>query len=194
MGLARFRCKMSSPPGGVYEYAVGDKIVTDRYMSGIAAKAKALRIEAGLPAEGDCFRYVMDYMCPRLPDGFCTTPSTVKYLQADKVKLRTIPLFSLPCATADVVDKRLMACVACPHNIKRGFCVTCTGLLTWVYRGFGGRRPGLPGDQATGACAVDEVMVAAAVSVDGAPLREDAVYPPGCWRDKEGVTANGQEP
>ena len=182
------------PPTGAYEYALGGDVVASISRTEICSKVKEIRDRHGLPTIGDGFAYVMEYMCPRLPDGFCTTPSTVKYLQADKVKLRTIPLFSLPCATADVVDKRLMACVACPHNIKRGFCVTCTGLLTWVYRGFGGRRPGLPGDQATGACAVDEVMVAAAVSVDGAPLRENVVYPPGCWRDKEGVTANDPEP
>ena len=188
---ARFKSLFSTPPTGCYEYGLDGAIVSDRYKSGICAKVRSLRTSKGLETAGDGFAYVMEYMCPSMPDGFCTTPSKVKYLQAEEVKNRTAALFPLPCATLDVVNRRLATCVSCPRNIVRGFCLTCTGLLSWIYRGYGGRRPACPADAATGACACDKMLTAAVATADSFPLTDGAEYPDNCWRLKERGSANG---
>jgi hypothetical protein len=129
-------------------------------------------------------RYVMEWMCPRLPDGFCTAPSQIApVLRAADVKQRTAELFRLPLTQADIAERRLEHCVnKCPAHTRRGFCLDCTGLLDWLYRGFGGARGRLPADRATGVCVIDKVMVAASAAVTGYPPAEGAEYPEGCWR------------
>lgn len=191
MSRVRFKSLFSTPPSGCYEYGLDGAVVSDRYRSGICAKVRDLRASKGLETLGDGFSYVMEYMCPSLPDGFCTAPSNVKYLQAEEVKARTMTLFSLPCATLDVVSRRLSVCVSCPKNIVRGFCLSCTGLLSWIYRGYGGRRPACPADVATGACACDRMLTAAVATAAAFPLTEGAGYPEGCWRVKEKDSVNG---
>lgn len=187
----RFKSLFSRPPSGCYEYGLDGVVVSDRYKAGICAKVRSLRASKGLDTLGDGFAYVMEYMCPSLPDGFCTTPSPVKVLQAEEIKTRTAALFRLPCATFDDVNSRLSVCVSCPKNIVRGFCLTCTGLLTWIYRGYGGRRPPCPADAATGACACDRMLTAAVATAASFPLTDGAEYPAGCWRTKGRDASNG---
>lgn len=179
--MTRFKTRNAFPPGGCYEYAVGSDVVYSKSLSEITAKASELRRRHGLETIGDPFRYVMDYMCPRLPNGFCTSPSAVKVLRAEEVRGNTAKLFPLRCVTTDEIERRLSVCVKCEKHATRGFCMGCTGLLDWIYRGFAGRRPVLPPDQATGACAVSSELVAASATVDR-PAEDNPAYPDGCWR------------
>ena len=177
----RFRTTDAYPATGYYEYSVEGETVTSKSKSAISLLAEGLRRRHGLDVVGDPFAYVMEYMCPRLPDGFCTKPSTVKYIRADEVKAKTASLFGARSVTSDEIEKRLSVCVSCPKHVTRGFCMGCSGLIDWIYRGFGGLRPKLPPDQATGVCAVSLELVAASATVDR-PAEGGAEYPDTCWR------------
>lgn len=181
MSLKRFVSIHSAPPGG-YSYAIGDDVVTSMNRIDIAKKAKALRIKHGLPVRGDCFQFVMDYMCPFLPDGFCNSASSVKYMSPQEVKASTQNVFHMPIEPVDTIQKRLEKCFTCPRHSTRGVCPTCTGLIHWVVAGFGGRRPELPHDVACGVCSVDKMLVAATASVAPFGLTAGAEYPEHCWR------------
>lgn len=179
----RFSNVNATPPGGCYEYSLdGKTIVTGRSRFDITAKARKLRAEAKVETIGDPFRYVMEYMCPRLPSGFCNTPSHVKSLRVNEVKEATAKLFALRCATSDVIESRMIVCVACPCHTRQGFCVDCSGLLDWMYRGYTGRRSPLPEDRILGVCTCDAVLAAAGATAATRPLTVEAVYPETCWR------------
>lgn len=178
----RFRSRNATPAGGCYEYSAdGKTFVTDKSIFGISKKAVELRVALGLEIHGDPFTYVMEYMCPHLPNGFCTSPSAVKNVQADEVKAATARLFQMPCVTSEIIERRMAACVSCPRQLTRGFCMGCSGLLDWVYRSFNGRRPRLPPDLATGVCSESLELVAASASVDRPAVPGDR-FPETCWR------------
>jgi hypothetical protein len=184
---ARFRSPDATPPTGCYEYSCGGRTVTARTRSAIARAALELRAAAGLESAGDGFRYVEEYMCPFLPNGYCTEPSAVNPLELGDVKARTSSLFALPCVTGDVITERLAVCSTCPAHATRGFCMgECSGLLEWIYKGFAGRRVRLPADFGSGVCRHDAMFVVASASIHGLPPRAGEAYPGGCWRVKGG--------
>ena len=178
----RFRNPRATPPGGCYEYTLQGETVSSRNRYDACRQVRDLRARHGLPTAGDGMSYLMEQMCPQLPDGFCTKPSQVRYVKAQDVKANTARLFAMRLAAADDIERRMEACVACPRQTRQGFCVDCTGLLDWIYRGFGGRRGKLPADRALGVCLIDEVLAAAGASVAGLPLKPGAAYPAECWR------------
>mgnify|MGYP000851320229 FL=1 len=173
-----------TPPGGLYEYELDGVLVQDRSRFGIAAKVRNLRASKGLQTVGDGFEYAMDWMCPRLPDGVCNEPSTVKAPDIRAIKENTTLLFGSRLAPSDVAERRLEICIRCPAHTRRGVCVDCTGLIDWVRKGMPGRGT-LPADQASGACLCDNVLSAAGASAASRPLTAGAEYPEGCWRTKE---------
>ena len=181
MGV-RFQTASATPPGGCYEYAIGDDVVVSKNRFEMLRKVAELRTKHGLPTVGDGMKYLMEYMCPRLPDGFCTKPSAVKSYRVEEVKRDTAGLFTAMLAASDDIERRMEVCVACPSHTTRGFCVDCNGLLEWLYRGFTGRRGRLPADKVLGVCYPDGVMAAAGASVACRPLKAGAEYPSTCWR------------
>jgi hypothetical protein len=170
----RFRTWQATPPGGWYEYALDGEVARARTIAQIARLATAIRSKKNLVTIGDGFAYVMEYMCPRMPDGFCVKPSAVIGVRADEVKRRTMPLFRLPSVTSDVIETRLSSCIGCPMHMTRGFCMDCTGFMSWIYAGYGGRRGALPPDHVTGVCVCDMAFAAAVATASGAPLTEGA--------------------
>lgn len=180
--MVRFNSPRSTPPDGCYEYSAGGELVSSKNRNEIAKLTRDLRVKHGLPVIGDPFRYVMEYMCPSLPDGFCTAPSTVRPLRVAVVKEKTAALFPRALAINDEIERRMACCVECPKQTRRGFCVTCTGLLDWIYRGFSGKRGKLPADAVLGVCLCDEVLAAAGASVASRPLSDGVEYPETCWR------------
>jgi len=184
--MIRFRTIHAIPPGGVYEYELDGVLVQDRSRFGISAKVRELRASKGLQTVGDGFDYVMDWMCPRLPDGFCSAPPKLARLDVRLVKENTVRLFGARLVPSDEAERRLELCLRCPMHTRRGLCVDCTGLLEWMRRGMRGRGA-LPADQASGTCLCDNVMAAAGASVAMRPLVADAEYPAECWRLKEAL-------
>ena len=183
---ARFKSIDATPPNGCYEYECDGVYVSSKSRFDICRKVVSLRATRGLEIVGDPMRYVMDYMCPRLPNGFCTQPSTVKTLKADEVKAATAKLFGLPCVPVDEIQRRLEGCLSCRCHVTRGFCMGCSGLIEWIYKGFGGRRGKLPPDSATGVCSCSLELVAASATADR-PQTADAGFPDGCWRKLQEV-------
>ena len=184
----RFRSRDATPPTGCYEYSVGGETVTSRSRMGISGMALALRAKHGLESVGDGFSYVEEYMCPFLPNGYCTEPSTVNPVRIEEVKVRTAAVFGMTCATSDVISERLAICAACPGHVTKGFCMgSCSGLLEWIYKGFGGRRGRLPADFGMGVCPHDLMFVVALATLDFSnyPPRRGEAYPSGCWRTQE---------
>lgn len=181
----RFSSIHTRPPGGEYFYELDGEAVASRDRFEICRKVRDLHERKGRPLTGDGFQQVMNYMCPRLPDGFCVRPSKVVRLGIDDVKARTATLFRQRLAMSDDIEARLAACVSCEANTRRGFCVDCSGILQWMYRNFGESRPPVPADRAAGVCVADRVLAAAGASVAARPLTPGAEYPAGCWRLKE---------
>ena len=179
--MVRFRNLNATPPQGFYEYELDGVMVQDRSRFGICAKVRALRTSKGLQTTGDGLAYVMDYMCPSLPNGFCNQPSTVKVIRVQEIKAATAAMFGARLVPSDVAERRLVTCVSCPMHTRRNVCVSCTGLISWIQRGMPGRGA-LPADQASGVCLSDGVLAAAGVSVAGRPLTEGVNYPETCWR------------
>jgi len=182
MGKPRFKSINATPPGGMYEYSLNGRLVRSRSRIDIARQVKYLHHKAGLPVLGDGFPHVMDYMCPHLPNGFCTEPTKIKSAQVHEVKQRTQTLFGMRLLPADEIQRREEICIACPKHQHRGFCPSCTGLHTWVKAGFGGHRPDIPHDIACGACPEDNYLITASASVADLPETEGADYPENCWR------------
>lgn len=187
MAAPRFTSIHATPPGGMYEYAIDGDVVRDRSVTRIARLANMLRAKHGLPTSRDGFRYVMEYMCPRLPDGFCTQPSTIKVIRAEDVKRNTNLLFPRPCATVDVIENRLATCVSCPAHRTKGFCMDCTGMIEWMMRGYAGRRSALGVDHVAGVCECDLTLVAVSASVADQTGAAGVTYPEGCWRNAKEV-------
>lgn len=177
----RFKTPNATPPIGCYEYECGGEYVSSRSKREICNKVSALRKALGLPVHGDPFRYVMEYMCPRMPNGFCTEPSAVQTIKGDDVKRVTARLFDQPCVTSDEIERRLTVCMSCGGHVTRGFCMGCSGLIDWIYKGFGGRRGKLPPDSASGVCSYSLELEAASASVDRPQVPGDA-FPDNCWR------------
>lgn len=182
----RFQNPNSTPPGGTYECCVGDDCVSSRNRYEACRLVRDLRRRHGLPVIGDGMRYIMEFMCPRLPDGYCNRPSGIKRLLVDDVKRDTAALFQLRCAPSDDIERRMEICSACDCHTRRGFCVDCTGLLDWIYRSYGPRRGRLPADNALGVCLCDGVLAAAGATPAERPLKAGAAYPGGCWRISKG--------
>jgi hypothetical protein len=192
-GVPRFRGVYNTPPTGFYEYEVEGKRIQSRSRLEACMLVSNLRQDLGLPVVGDGMSYIMEYMCPRLPDGFCSQPSQIKRLAIEDVKRDTAALFPMRVAASDVIETRLVKCSECPEQTRNGFCVDCNGLLDWVYRGFSGKRGKLPPDRALGVCKCDGVMAAAGASVEGLPLKTGVTYPEGCWRIAGGKDSDGKE-
>jgi len=182
----RFRSKFVTPPTGFYEYEVDGRRVTHKTRLEACRLVLQLRQELGLPCIGDGMEYIMEYMCPRLPDGWCNQPSEVKRLFMNDIKTDTAALFPLRVATSDVIERRTVTCSACEEHTRAGFCVDCNGLLDWMYRGFSGKRGRLPADRVLGLCRCDGVMAAAGVTVAERPVKDGVTYPEGCWRTAGG--------
>ena len=192
MPVPRFQSINATPPGGLYEYELNGVYVSARSRFDISREVRRMHAAAGILTLGDGFPHVMAYMCPKLPNGFCSEPSTIKMIHADQVKAKTKTLFNLPLVPVDIISKRLNKCVnGCPNHRVRGFCPTCSGLTTWVARGFSGNRPALPYDMGCGVCTEDLMLVAASASVVEFPETPGAKYPEGCWRRQKEVPNGG---
>ena len=66
---------------------------------------------------------------------------------------------------------------------RRTVCLTCTGVIDWTVRSFGGRRPRLPEDRMSGMCGCAETYESVVASVDPRELPVWDGVPGSCWRN-----------
>lgn len=175
------RNKFTKPPEGVYTYDLLGECVSARTYFEFAARVADLHKRKNVPAP-DVDRTIAEYLCPRLPDGYCTKPSAIKMVSIQEIKDKAQQYFKKPVLPRDSIEKRLGICANCPCN-SRVICLSCTGLDTWIRVNFRNQRDRLPLDAGVGVCTCAETLAAVVASVeyDGA----DPVWPTtpdNCWR------------
>jgi hypothetical protein len=178
-----FTSRFLTPAGGEYFFEHnGDSFRTRSYNDAIV-KTKAIMAKHGIT--GIAESVLAEYMCPHMPDGFCTKGYGNKVFTLDKLKQTAESYFKLPLATFDVVDKRIETCLNCPKH-SRTFCLTCVGALDWIRSGFRNARRILPVDAYTGTCKCAGTFAAVVASVDKDHLPEwtEAQTPETCWRNQ----------
>lgn len=173
--------KYTRPPGGLYSYEFEGQCVTARTYAEFSAKVLDLHKRVGKPIVGDVDRVIAEYLCPRLPDGYCSKPSAVKLLSIDDIKSKAYVYFTKPVLPRDTIESRLGVCANCPCN-SRTVCLSCTGLDSWIRVNFRNQRDRLPLDAGVGVCTCAGTLAAVVATVD---VSGEAVWPntpPVCWR------------
>lgn len=183
-GQPRFRSvnPYTVPPGGSWFYQLGDERVSSPVYSLAVRQVDGLLKRRGIAA--DAASELARFMCPHMPEWFCVgadahSPVITGRMAAEKA----LPYLSRPLVTFDVVTARMQRCQACLRH-RRDFCLHCTGYDQWIYDRFGGRRPKLPVDEASGCCSCVGTFEAVIASVDyekDEPGFEGA--PDTCWRN-----------
>lgn len=182
--MLQFKVKNVVPPGGKYPYLVpetGTEIST--YSLGetefkVAQHYRALR----LPVPGDLHARIEDYICRRVPAGFCFGDDDGQP-RARIASLRTIrEATEQHLATRihalvypGVAEDRAGCCGKCEDN-DRGMCSSCTGLKSWAQQRVRPRRTRL--DDWLGVCAQDLVLNLAKVHVG-----DKTGCPRGLWKE-----------
>lgn len=178
-----FRVRNVVPPGGRYFYTVPE---TGYYVEAmtetdvINSVTRHMR-ENDVPLPEDLGACIRDYMCHRLPQGFCfggDRAAGIKIYTTAEIKDNTRYLVQRGVSQPPGVARdRAETCGKCRWN-DRSVCPNCSGLVAWATRLVGGRQTGY--EQVLGICAVDGVLVAAKVFTDETGAEG---YPAACWRN-----------
>lgn len=179
-----FNNKFATPPGGMYVYELQGQVVQDRSILMMEQKIRDLHDKCGVPLTMAPEYLLAEQMCPQMPMGFCSKPVGIKRYDINECRENARFYYTMPMTTRDVIELRLGTCVQCPKN-DRMICLTCTGLIDEVKRGFGGRREKLPQDAAVSVCLCAKTLGAVVTSVDypaDMPVWEGT--PATCWRNK----------
>jgi hypothetical protein len=182
MTSPRLLNKFTRPPSGQYTYELKGQCVAGRTYYEFAARVTDLHARLGVPLTEDVDIAIARYLCPFLPDGYCSTPSAVKMLSIDDVKSKAYPYFTKPMEPRDKVEARLSICANCPCN-SRSVCLSCTGLDTWIRTNFRQKRDRMPQDAGVGICVCAGTLasVVATVAYDASEPVWDKT-PDTCWR------------
>ncbi|HUU93622.1 MAG TPA: hypothetical protein VM238_20720 [Phycisphaerae bacterium] len=180
--MRTFKHQNSVPPGGRYFFEVPE---TREYFAS-PSQGRLLQIleqhygANKLPCPENLWELVVDFMCRRLPAGFCNGGDPeVKVLTLDAVRERTRAVRrGRPQVDDGVAAKRAQICAACPHN-DRTLCPTCVGLVDWALQLVGRQRRAE--HTWLGVCALDCSAIAAKVYVDGVWCPPTETQPPECW-------------
>lgn len=179
-----FNNKFATPPGGLYVYELNGQVVSHRSVLMMEALIRELHAKFGIPLTKAPEYLLAEQMCPQLPNGFCSKAVGIRRYDINECRANALPYYTKPMATRDVIEQRLAYCVSCPKN-DRMICLTCTGLIDEVKRGFGGRREKLPQDAAVSVCLCAKTLGAVVSSVEY--TADDPVWegtPDTCWRKK----------
>lgn len=179
-----FRVQNVVPPGGRYFYEVPETryYVEDFTLDAALERVRRHYLENGLAVPDGLRARMKDFMCRRLPEGFCFgtdgQASGIRIYTTAEIRNNTRQLVvSGGPATPGEAKSRADVCGRCPLN-DRSACPTCTGMVSWATRMVGGRTTGY--EQVLGICGVDGVLVAAKVFVANVP--GNSGYPEACWR------------
>lgn len=172
------------PPGSRFFYEVPETKVVLSFLtrSELFHSIRKHYGENNLAAPEDLEKRVIDFMCCRLPKGFCIgAPETGPLHHAitmSQVKQHTVDLASSTGrVTPGEAKRRALICGACPLNDRSG-CPTCSGLNAWASKIGGVPVPG--GATYLGICSVDGLAMSAGVALESAPVARKP--PENCWR------------
>jgi hypothetical protein len=170
------------PPSGQYEYSIGDQCVTARSYYEFTHRVVELHNRLKVAMTEDVDTTIARYLCPRLPDGYCSQPSAVKMISIDAIKAKAYPYFTKKIEPRDTIESRLSICANCPCN-SRSVCLSCTGLDSWIRLNFRSQRDRMPQDAGVGVCLCAETLAAVVATV--AYSADEPVWnntPDTCWR------------
>lgn len=181
--MASFVSQFVPPPGGKYFFKYrNEAFETDSYADAIDRVRGILR-KYGMQ-HLSAATALATYMCPFMPDGFCTENYGNKVFALDKQWETAQRYYKLPVVAFDEIERRLAVCSTCPRR-NRTFCLSCGGGLQRIRAGFGGARRILPADQFTGTCLCAGTFESVIASVEKDALPEwDEAPPPNCWRNQ----------
>lgn len=183
MGHAEFvQTKTIVPPGGVWYFRFGDDSVATPMYDDAVVKVAAILEKYGI-ADITPQEALADYMCPHMPQWFCRGRSVESpVITASEARAAAEPYFSRQVVPVDDIMSRMDKCTMCPKH-RKDFCLHCEGHDQWIEYKFGGHRPVLPSDNASGCCTCAGTFEAVVASVsynDGEELWEGV--PDTCWR------------
>jgi len=181
--MLNFRVKNIVPPGGQYFYEVeGVQLTMPSRMKLREAVYQVYR-KAQEAVPDNLEALMEDYMCRRLPEGFCTGTDDgrprAKVATIQGIRRDTENMVSLSTGFAPPTKSKFNAtkCMSCPMN-NRNMCTTCSGVNAWASRRVG--RPDTPAIfNWLGICEVDVTALAAKVHLEGLPNNDE--YPDTCW-------------
>jgi len=181
----KFANERTIPPGGWYFYTVPETGVTIKSLTrvGFFDKIRKHYGENSLECPDDLEDLVMDFMCRRLPRGFChgEGSGSVNVVTMSDVKRRTVQAAAgQERVTPGEAKERAAICGRCKLN-DRSACPTCSGLNAWASRLGGVKVPGSA--SYLGICRADGLATSAGVALKDAPVDKDEV-PEHCWRRK----------
>jgi len=181
--MLEFRIKNIVPPGQDYFYEVEGEPLVSRSRAGLVAKIEAAYQALGSRPPADIWARVEDFMCRRLPEGFCTGSDD------GKPRARVLTIQQLRTGTEQEVARstgkappalvrmRAETCNRCRYN-NRAMCPTCSGINQWAARRVG--SPSVPASfNWLGVCEVSGTALVAKVHLEG--LRTGDGYPEECW-------------
>ena len=180
--MLEFRSTRVVPPGGRYFYEVAGTLLQDLTMSGLLRIIRAFSESRKLSVPDDLEAAVEDYMCRRLPEGFCrgTLDGRERYkvITIDGVRKATMALAAgNPRVTLGEARRRAEICSQCGQN-DQTMCPSCVGLVTWARRMVGQSLGAV--EEWLGVCLVDQVALSAKIHMKNIPEHDG--YPDNCWR------------
>ena len=182
--MLSFRVTRIVPPGGKYFFGI-DGVEFEAYtLRDVLADVRRHYAESGRETPEDLQAVVVDYMCRRLPEGFCygTLDGAPRARTVTMAQIRDNTMRKAAgCARTPQpeVQRRAVTCANCKCN-DRTLCPTCVGLVSWASRLVG--RPMGAREEWLGVCSVDAVALSAVVHLDD--KEPEGECPAGCWRKK----------
>lgn len=182
MTAARFVSVMTPPPGGKYFFELGGERVEASNWPEMHTKAQALMQKHGVT--GPVEWAVAEYMCPYMPDWYCRGVVGRTVVRDREAWDRAQQYFRRDLVPFDEVSRRLRICQGCEKHSREGSCITCSGILAKILAAFGGKRPKVLEDEATGICTCCRTYesVVASVKHGDDPWPET---PDNCWRNQK---------
>ena len=178
-----FASIVSAPPGGEWFWEDKDVFIhTATYQGAIDAIRKHFN-EHGITRNP--VTALAEYMCPRMPRGFCTgdfsskeEPTVAKLLENTQEICR-----DRTTETIDVIQHRLDICAKC-NKCARPTCISCRQIDQKIYLMLKGRRAPLPLDRTSGVCACCGAFTMALASVQFKQGESLEGAPDTCWRNR----------
>lgn len=176
---------MDPPPEGFFFEADGERITGRRWLEFEPKLTDLMRRHriSGLPES-----VLAEFMAPHLsdPGRYVRGPAVLKAeVRGPEALANSATYLSRPVVPPDRIERRIAACSKCKMHF-RGWCPTCSGHVQRMHQAFGGRRPSLPCDVATGVCRCTKAYEYAMCSVEyGADESVWEGAPETCWRYRD---------
>lgn len=180
------------PPGGKYFYDDPDTGTHFQMSSHEALVAAVVRHRQAnnKPVPRDISEQIADWLCRRLPDGFCvdengavtagTGRATVEQIIRNTRKVQQD--MRDHCVREDVAETRIRICERCPENAPAAGCAACVGLDQVIRDMQRGRHTAR--DSKVFACRLSGAFIAIEAWCDEPAAIRKAQYPAHCWKLK----------